>query len=45
MVVQADDLTVAANVVGSPYNSSGGSFATGICSWFEQIDSLFNSIK
>lgn len=45
MVVQADGLTVAANVVGSHYDSGGGSFAAGICGWFEQIDSLFNSVK
>lgn len=45
MVVQADDLTVAANVVGSHYDSGGGSFAAGICGWFEQMDSLFNSVK
>lgn len=45
MVVQADGLTVAANVVGSHYDSGGGSFAAGICGWFEQMDSLFNSVK
>lgn len=45
MVVQADDLTVAANVVGNHYDSGGGSFAAGICGWFEQMDSLFNSVK